>query len=364
MRGSKDSKESEIIEAVRKIVAQHEIDGITKNEIIGQLTKNGVAVRRTFYKYFDEGAFKGILEVKKVGIQQEKCFPTEQNRVLVILQKDLKKVNNLLDMIDDEPLIGDCFAANHKFRGTSLLHLTKKNTKNLNYMSDFQLFDSIESSKPSKGYFSMATIYSLASRQNIVKDLPSFLINYINNPYKPYPEQVKEEFLRMIIPVVNRCLKILQRDYSESFSYSNPFKETFSNYLPENKFVHISIIKGNTTPDIVLEFLKALGRYSLCFSLKQALDKKHDSTKQLEIISTFITTFYEPFLGKNSPVDPQQKTPKTKFARNFVTQSIINSLIKNTDLKPVKDYYIKLFRELEMFSNEEKILLREKSRNV
>jgi len=354
-----DSKYEQILTGIMKILEKN-IKGISKNMLQIELAKQGIASRTTFYHHWEAIEKSGIIEKKTIKNQLTHYIPTEQNKVLIKLENDLKIATNLLNLLEKDPFVGDCFASDQTFNNSQLIHLIKKASKYVTSRdNNHQLFEGIETSKPSKEYFPAGTVYSLMARQNIVKDLPSFLIYYINNLNKQYSESVKDEFLRLLIPIVNQCLKILQSDYYESFSYSNFFKEEFSKNLPENKYVNILVVKGNTTPDLVLEFLKTLGRYSMCFSIKQELDKKHDSTKQLEIIHNFIKTFFEPFLGKNNIVDTNSKIP-ISITRKFVTYKIIDPLINNTDLKPVRDYYINLFMDLELFSKDERLKLREK----
>lgn len=274
---------------LRKILAEHEVNGISKNQLITKLKK--IASRVTIYKYWDEILNKKILVEKKFKSKQKRCFPTEENKKLDLLQKKLDILEDTIRFIEKHDNVGDCFATTHDIKNIELFRIPNKLQKQFKINQLFK-WDSVNSKSSKEKYVSF-TIYSLTARRDFFKELPLFLIYYINNLKEKYPNEVKEEYNVLIKPIIERSFYNLSKDYSEYFTSSNSFRKLLRKNLPRDKDAQIFAVKGHTHPNQIIEFLKILGRLYFCMSIIYSKKLQHNSTKEQIMISNMIKSFYE-----------------------------------------------------------------------
>src|SRR5579883_1789206 len=93
-----DSKYEQILTGIMKILEKN-IKGISKNMLQIELAKQGIASRTTFYHHWEAIEKSGIIEKKTIKNQLTHYIPTEQNKVLIKLENDLKIATNLLNLL-------------------------------------------------------------------------------------------------------------------------------------------------------------------------------------------------------------------------------------------------------------------------
>lgn len=263
---------------VVKIVQEYEEKGgISKNEAATLLIQRHGGSRSTYWSVFGQLIKDGQIELKLVSKQQSRLFPTENKKKIQEFQDKIKSIRNLLNLIDKHPQFGDCFS----------WHVTDKIPKlDAYYVREIDLWKRVigyTMDFASKDRTPEA--YCLQARYDILKNLPIFLMDYINDPTNDFSNVVKEEALKTVYPLMVECIKKVQTEYSKSPYYSNKF---FDDHKINTK---ISLIRGLPLEDIKAEFLRVLGRYY--FSISKALSKdKVDSCTEQKVISDFTRSFF------------------------------------------------------------------------
>jgi len=265
-----------------KIVQEYEEkEGISKHSVAIKITsdKKIGGSRKTIWKAFKELFEERQIELKRYKKQQFRLFTTDSKKKIQEFENKIKTVKKLLKMIDDSPEVGDCFEISKKDK---IPKLTKYYQRELNlwerligYTINYHPTDN-----PPKAY-------CLQARYDLLRSLPIFLVNYVNDSTNGFSKLVKDEAMKIIQPILFDCVSKIQNGYSQSLYYSDKFKES------HQKIIKISMVKGNPINDISAEFLRVLGRYY--FSISHKFSKKHkiDSCKEQKIISEFVKSFYQ-----------------------------------------------------------------------
>lgn len=139
----------------------------------------------------------------------------------------------------------------------------------------------VKNTKPTLGNNGKA--YSLQARYNILKNLPTFLMDFINQITQDPKRQV---FFDIVNPIIFRCYKIMQISYGDSTYYSSQY----SNKLKSS--MDLYLIAGLPVSDIRAEFLRIIGRFYFLTSLKFSDKMKFDSSEEQRVISDFIEQFF------------------------------------------------------------------------
>ena len=380
------SKKDEIFEKTREIIARYEQSGISKNGLIQELQSEQVASRITVLDYLPEMTDPKRGNIIELRVSEGKinplCFPTKANLALVQLKKKFKVVNNLLELIEKYPALGDCFIPIPKFENIS------KNNEKIEPDTGFKDASNLylETIHANKITFSDDnTTFSLRShkaRQDFLKELPVFLTTYLNSSKMKYSNQVKEESIKILTPTFLRTLKIFNNDYSETLNVSKKAKEVIQTTLPANNMVMINLVKSQVMPNLEVEFLKILGRYYYTISKQFSKEMKFDSSDEQKTISKFITSFYSEQKNNSDETydfeDIKQilslngafrisndKEITLKNAYGLGGDSLVLKLVKTFDNEDIhkddslhiKIYYLKLFLFLELFSKKEQQIL-------
>ncbi len=380
------SKKKEVFEKTREIISKYEQTGISKNSLIAELQYAKIASRMTVLDYLPEMIDPKRGNIIELRVSEGKinplCFPTKANLALVQLKKKFKIVNNLLDLIEQYPALGDCFIPIPKFKDIS-----KNNEKiepNTGFKDASNLY--LEIIHANKTSFSddntTFTLRSHKARQDFLKGLPVFLTKYLNSSKMRYSNQVKEESIKILTPIFLRTLKIFNNDYSETLNVSKKAKEIIQKTLPANNMVMIGLVKSQVMPNLEVEFLKILGRYYYTISKQFSKEMKFDSSNEQKIISKFITSFYseqkndsdemydsediEQILSLNGIFRvSRDKDITLKNAYGLDKDSLVLKLVKTFDRDfihrddslHIKIYYLRLFLFLELFSKKEQQIL-------
>ncbi|NIP62217.1 MAG: hypothetical protein GWN01_16250 [Nitrosopumilaceae archaeon] len=379
-----EPRKKDVFREVRRILSEHEAKGITKSELVRILTKDGTATWKTVQKYWENLIDEGILEQRKTGYQQKRCFPTKANQRLVKFENKLETVNKLLDFVEKEPILGDCFASSPKIEGFPEINSADTYSK----AKPKDPIDVFAKNFREKNV-SVFNITTLTSRRDLLKEIPSFLISYLGNPLNQYPEKTRTEIMKMINPIITKCYDILQRDYSKTGLYSQYFADKVNKNF-EKFIVLFYAVKGNTLFDPTAEFLNILGRYYYCVSYRYSKDLKYENCNEQKLISAFIEEFFDFQKGTAKSIDEKYDAKFIKsnlenikeHAKTFhiasgpiadkdfpwldeINKSLASKLIKTdkrhyTDDPPfIKDYYLKLFFLLGLFSKLEKRIIQE-----
>jgi len=227
-------------------------------------------------------------------------------------------------------------------------------------------------------------VWSNNGRRDFLKDLSTFLVNFIYHPKNKFSNQLKEELMKMITTLITKSLKIYQHDYYEYPNNSIQFYDKCKKNLKKNMILFIMLDKGAALPDIEAEFLKTLGRYYYCISRKFSKNMKYNSCKEQKVISNFINAFFQDRKLEHN-VDKKYSNNEllniineTKIAslvsskgekdslvaklRKSLTGKLIQLFVDSEnyfdDNHTIKEYYFGLFFELDLFSNVEKQILR------
>lgn len=355
---TQDTKKEVIYQKTRKILVQHSVDGIFKNELIRVLDEKGICSRNTFYKYFEEMKKDSILEMRKFKNQQEKCFPTLTDNRIEEFQKKIKVADDLLKIIEKTPMVGDCF-------------LPSMNDKRIydwvrDYVPElpdrlpggFLYYDRVQ--KTAYARFGLTeVIHVLKSRYHFLKNLPVFLIHYINHEYGDLSQQVREKCLMIALPYMIRCISLMQQEYRIPF-YSNQLLEYRKQSQPKGtKFTRdINYREG----DIDVDFLRILGRYYFMWCCeKENFEYDNDSTKK--IIRSFIKTF----IVQDNSDDLAEKIDESNSHDEddkSIASRLEKSLGKRDEPYVVLSYYIRLFSVEGLFNKQESKLLRERLTSI
>lgn len=286
-----ESKKIEVYDRVRSIISGYEVEGITKNRLIQILQEKGVATRKTVYGYWNDLLQRKIIEERRVGVQQKKYFPTKENQSLTKISDKINIVKKLLSFVDSHSTLGDCFATSKQF--SIFPELTVPTTPIQINLAASTFVELIEREHTFSNKKMTIEIYSHMARHDLIKELPSFLIYYLNDPLNNYTEQVKEEALKLVVPLVVKCLDLMQRDYSYESKCSKQFKTKIRSTLNKHEVVSIIGAKGLPLSHVQTEFLKILGRYYFCISRSFSKNMKFDSSKEQALISSFVRSFFD-----------------------------------------------------------------------
>lgn len=235
--------------------------------------------RSTYWKGFENllGDKGGNLIESRIippNKQQTKLFPTESNKRMSEFKSKLDHVHRILNLLEKNPSIGDCYINDIKNK-----RITKFSKKFAIYFQ--QEADSIRKTNEEK----YLDVYTLQARHDLLEKLPLFLYDYVYDPDNGLTK-VKEECLKSCNPFIERCLQILQGNYSNS-----PFFSNFWGYECKSN-TRIWRGRGQIIPNIESEFLKILGRYYFLISKELANKFKIDSCNEQKTISNFTMAFY------------------------------------------------------------------------
>lgn len=305
---------NETIQKVINLVEEYEDKGgITKNEACRILMEKYGGSRSTYWKSFDYllGNKGGNLVEARIvppNKQQKKLFPTESNKRLEEFKIKLEALDKLLDLIDDNSSIGDCYF--NDIKSKTITHFSNR------YIPYFHQEAEQIKKNDSEEYID---VYTLQARHDILEKLPLFLYDYVYDPHNGLVK-VKEESLKFCFSRIERCLKMLQCDYSNSPFFSNSFIKKSKNNM------HIWNARGQRTSGVESEFLKILGRYYFLMSKEFAKGFKIESCREQNIISRFAQIYY----------------PRKKIVKAFdpVEKTIVES-------KDLYDYKWKSLRQLD-----------------
>lgn len=241
----------------------------------------------------------GIFEMKKVNKQQEKCFSTENSHKIDEFKVQVKTVESLVGLIKQNPTVGDCL---HISKNENIPNLNKKNYNRIIVWRRF-----IELIEQKKG--KVVDVYSVQARYDLLKNLPTFLLNYINDPQNDLPDSVKKEYTKICEPIINECIVIQQNDYTDSTCFSRQFKKDCKS--PTSVY----LLRGWPLSEVTPEFLRILGRYYFAISKKFSKDMKIELCKEQKIITTFIQNFF-----------PQSKIPDDELSKSITDEIFIQYL--------------------------------------
>lgn len=261
------------------IVKEHESKGgITKSEACRILMNKFGGSRTTYWKSFnyllsDSGGNKIEAKIVPPNKQQQTLFPTDSANKLADFKKKILTVNNLLDLIEKYPLIGDCYT---EIKNCPT-HFSKKFVPYFHREAEVIRID-IKSEQYSDAY-------TLEARHDILEKLPAFLHDYINDPITEL-DSVKSDCLSLCNDVISRSVSMLQKNYSKSPFFSNEFYNNVESNL------HVWYSRGQKTPGIEADFLRSICRYYFLTSVTFAPKFKPDSSPQQRMISDFVRIFY------------------------------------------------------------------------
>ena len=387
-----DKKHEILFENVREILSEYEVEGITTNQLIKTLENKKIASRKTFYHYLPEmldPQQKNIIELKvpEGGKQQKRCYPTNQNKVLEKAKKNFEIVNELLTLVDKTPTIGDCFASDNPMRKFPELISTDEIGKS--YFPFVNTYEDYVFANEDVGFNKIKItnfVFSHRSRYDLLKELPSFLMNYINHTQNSFTKQVRKEAIKIVSPLIIKSFEILNRDYLDSPNYSIQHADKIRKILKDESAILFQVVKGETLPNIEAEFLKILGRYYYCISKKFTKDMELDSREEQKIISKFINAFFfksslrENHVGLTGIEDyeiidflhhsnnPKLFSPKMRNKELFsgLSKTLLGKLLQlyddskyNEDPVNIRKYYLELFFRIGLFSSIEQSVLRQ-----
>jgi hypothetical protein len=297
---------------VMRLIQDHEDKGgITKNEAATILINQYGGSRSTYWNVFEQLIKEGQIQLKTIKKQQQRLFPTENKKKVEEFKEKIKKINDLLKLLKEYPEIGDCFS----------WHVTDKIPNSSGYyLREIDLWKRVVGyTRDFESKYRSPEAYCIQARYDILKNLPIFLMEYIDDTANEYPNLVKEEVRKMIYPIMLECIKMAQGDYSRSPYYSNKF---FEQHTINTK---ISLICGLPLEDIKAEFLRILGRYYFAIS-KKFVKADFDVCREQKIISEFIKTFFH-----------KSKIPDDKLSDGITTNLIIEYWLD--EQKPRKKFF-------------------------
>ncbi|MGI0026564.1 MAG: hypothetical protein ACREAD_01810 [Nitrosopumilaceae archaeon] len=306
------TKGNEVKTNIVKLVEEHETkNGISKNEAaIILITRHGGS-RATYWKYFNELLAEGQIELRNVTKQQQRLFTTLKNRKINEFREKIKHVENLLELLDKDLVTGDCFS----------WHVTDQIPLDGYHMRELELWKQVIGyTKEFERFDGAPNAFCLQARYDIIKNLPSFLVNYINDPQNEFSDSVKDECMKIIYSVMTRCFQMLQRDYTNSPYYSNQF---YDNHKINTR---ISLVRGLPLPDLQAEFLRIIGRYYFLISKNYSKNGAIDSCDEQRIISRFVQNFF-----------PKSKIPNDKMSESITVDHIVEYWLDNQ--KPRRKFF-------------------------
>lgn len=289
-----DLKIAETAQKIVELVQEYEEKGgITKNEACRILIEKHGGSRSTYWKGFDYLLSNGggnLIESRVVppNKQQTTLFPTDSSKKMVEFENKLLQVKCLLNLIEKNPTIGDCYVNSFKKK-----KLTKFSQKFAIYFK--QEADSIRFTNDEK----YLDFYTLQARHDLLEKLPLFLYDYVQDSDNGLTK-VKDECLKKCNPFIERSLMLLQDDYSGSPFFSNQWSLTCGSNA------RIWRGKSQLIPNLESEFLKILGRYYFLISKEFAPKFKLDSSVEQKTISEFAKAFY-PRVKLTRGFDPIKK---------------------------------------------------------
>jgi hypothetical protein len=381
-----ESKKQPIFEKTREILSKYELTGISKNELARELQQAKVASRATFYEYFEQMADpKGANIIRKVvpeGKINYLCFPTRSNQIMTNLKGKFKSIKNLMELIEKNPMLGDCFIP---LPNLKKVYDADKIPPDTGFGYNTALYTEIIHSKKTSFGESNSVIGLRAhrARHDFLKELSIFLTHYLNSSKRKYSHQIKTECIKILTPIFLRALKILNDDYLDTINVSKKFKETIQLTAPKDAAVLIGLVRGPVMPQIEIEFLKILGRYYYSISKKFSNKMKIDSCKEQKLISEVIRSFY----AEDNLIDSDNEKLDTQEIKKILSLNSNMSAIRNKDdildeydfnknnlairlaktyskdeentddALHIKIYYLKLFLHLNIFNDNEQQIL-------
>lgn len=299
-------------ENVVKIVQEYEEKGgISKNEAATLLIERHGGSRTTYWKVFEQSVKEGDIELRPYRKQQYRLYPTESKKKIQEFYEKMNIVKKLLKLLDSFPQDGDCFSLEGKEK---IPKLSKY------YQNEIELWKRVV------GYTIdfdrrgiIANVYCLQARYDILRNIPIFLVNYVNDPVNGFSKTVKDELMIIVQPILIECMKKLQKDYSKSPYYSTKFLES------QTGNIEISLVNGLPLENISAEFLRILGRYYFLIS-KKLSKYQIDSCKEQKAISEFVRCFYS-----------KSKIPNDKLSESLTEELIIEYWLDNQ--KPRKRFF-------------------------
>lgn len=303
-----EETEAIIFDDTRKIIRKYENKGISKNLLFKLLRKRGICgSKSTFYACLPKMVPK-IIELKKKG-RRMVCYPSGYSKIQLEFEEKIKIAERLLSLVEKNPSVGDCF-----YVGEKRAYLPKHMR---NYISDIWRCipteedlqqDAIDprqtehlsprdhlnvKKRKQVKKLEFAHSYSLKARYEILKNLPSLLINFINHPQNEFSDRMKKGFTELINPIIITCYTILQRNYPKSDFYSKAMLDKFMDFTnPTFGYLSIYSCQGSETFDLESQFLKILGRYYFMLSLVFSKRMQQDSSPEQKTVSEFIRTFF------------------------------------------------------------------------
>jgi len=299
---------------IEKIVQEYEEKGgISKNEAANRLIDRHGGSRSTYWPLFDKLIKEKKIELRSRTKRQSRLYPTESKKKIQEFQDKMNSVNKLLNLLDSFPEIGDCFS----------LHETDKVPKlSSYYLREINLWKRvIGHTIDFQGEGNFPEVYCLQARHDILKDIPIFLVNYVNDPTNGFSSTVREEAMKIIQPIMVDCLKKIQKEYSKSPYYSNKFLSS------QKTNTKISLIRELSIKDLSAEFLRILGRYYFLIS-KNLSKYQIDSCKEQKVISEFVRSFYS-----------KSKIPNDKLSESLTYDLLIDYWESNQN--PKKSFFKK-----------------------
>lgn len=337
-----EGKKGQIYQKTAEILREHE-KGMSKNELIHKLEDAEVCTRVTFYSYFDQMIKDNIIEFRKVGKQQHKCFSTVTNKILAEFQEKVKIVNELLDLVEKNPTVGDCFT----------LDPLKAEIPDWmkDYLPEFEVisYASFYYNPPWSHTEYGEMVPSLRARHDLLKNLPLFLTYYINKTYGDFSQQIKDKCINILSALLTRCVLLLQSNYDLPF-LTHEFEKLLKNMHPKGELKIIAI--NPPERDMEVDFLRILGRYYYLWSCEKK-DFEYNNIESKKIIVTFIKAFFP----QPNEVDDKKaiKTLETEHHHHPTKETLgvryRLSLKLGEEPFVVMNYYSKLFSIEGLFSN-------------
>lgn len=365
-------------------MAQYELTGISKNELVRILQDQQIASRVTVLEYLPEMADPKKANIIELRTPEGKitplCFPTKSNLMLVKLKEKFKLVNALLDLIEKHPALGDGFIPIPDFKKLQDSDEVLPPDSGTEDTSDLNL-EIIHSKKTpfqSKYPISFVTLRVHKARHDLLKELPLFLTWYLNQPRLKYSKQVKEECIKILTPIFLRALKILHVDYSDTIHFSRQAQEEIKTRLPRDSAVLTRLVKSAPMPHIDSEFLHVLGRYYYTISKQFSKQMAFNSSKEQTLVSNFIASFYgltdEEKASNEEDLDTKDIEAIIKLSNDFSLLRSKEDTLKteygfdknsvpirlglyNTDALHIRTYYMEHFLTLGIFTKNQQSLL-------
>jgi len=360
-------------EKIVKYVLEHQGEQgyyLTQNKVKDEIIAKDGGSPNTFTHAFEElldPEVDGKLQRNHVKKKIFVLVLSNNEEKLTEFRNNLKHVKHLLDIIEKFPEVGDCFQISKKSKIPRLSKYYQRemqyNSRLLGYTVDYQ-----SPKNPSQAY-------CLQARYDLLRNLPIFLVDYVNKPTNGFSKIVKNEAMKIIQPILFDCIQKVQSDYTESPYYSNKYLES------QKQILAISVIKGTPLQDTSAEFLRILGRYYFLISEKLS-NFDIDSCKEHKIISEFVRSFYPKSRIRDDKLsDSLTEDPITdywfgdeKYRKQRLTKEMIKRLdevheclggkfakrfdkYENNDHYAITDYYYNWIFTLGIFSRLEKRII-------